>query len=692
MKRKMTNSNIEVLAPAGSPESLTAAVRAGADAVYLGGSAFSARAGAKNFDSGELKSAVEYCHARGVKVYLAVNTLLLQDELQKALDFVSCACTLPVDALIVQDTGLIWLLQKCAPGLRLHASTQMSIYTPLGASALFEAGIKRVVLSRELSLREIGEIHRAAPVELEAFVHGALCMSVSGQCYFSSVLGSRSGNRGLCAQPCRLPFSVTGGTGHDLSLKDLSMISRMDELSRAGIVSAKIEGRMKRPEYVAAAARASRLAADGEPVPPELVKNLGAVFSRSGFTTGYLDGKLGRDMFGVRSREDVTGATGAVFAELHSLYNHEYQRIPVSFRLTIQKEQPVVLFAADRDGRTARVSLDEAPQPALSRAIDEERCAEQLKKTGGTPFYADEIVCEIGERLSVPVSSLNRLRREALEKLEQLRMCRAEIPFQMCRIPEAGTHTAKRLRLRARFATTDLPPAAKQCELVYLPYDTDLDILQKLKADGYPVALEIPRGMFGMEKAVRARLSAAKEVGFSDVWAGNLGAAALGRELGLTVHGGFSLNITNTAALLWHSEFGLADTELSFELTLAQAAAVGGELPRGLLLYGRLPLMLTRNCPAANAGGCKNCETAPFLTDRKGIRFPVQCYGACSEVLNSVPLYMADRLREVRNQDFGVLRFTTESAREAEEIIGRYLAGSPDDGEHTRGLYYRGIE
>ena len=689
----MTNSKIEVLAPAGSPESLTAAVRAGADAVYLGGSAFSARAGAKNFDDGELKTAVEYCHARGVKVYLAVNTLLLQDELQKALDFISYACTLPVDALLVQDAGLIRLLQKCAPGLRLHASTQMSIHTPLGASALYEAGIKRVVLSRELSLREIAEIHESSPVELEAFVHGALCMSVSGQCYFSSVLGSRSGNRGLCAQPCRLPFSVTGGTGHDLSLKDLSMISRMDELSRAGIVSAKIEGRMKRPEYVAAAARACRLAADGEPVPPELVKNLGAVFSRSGFTTGYLDGKLGRDMFGVRSKEDVAGATGAVFAELHGLYNHEYQRIPVHFHLTVQKDQPVVLLAADNGGRTARVSLGETPQPAVSRPIDEERCAEQLKKTGGTPFYAERVTCKIGEGLSVPVSALNKLRRAALEKLEQMRMCHAEIPFQMCQIPQPNNHMAKKMRLRARFAGAVLPPAAKQCEIVYIPYNTDLNTVSKLKEDGFSVALEIPRGMFGLENAVRARLAAAKDAGITGVWAGNLGAAALGRELGMDVHGGFSLNITNTAALEWYREFGLADTELSFELTLAQAAAIGGELPRGLLLYGRLPLMLTRNCPAANAaGGCRNCKTAPFLTDRKGIRFPVQCQGACSEILNSVPLYMADRLNEVRNQDFCVLRFSTESAEEAEEMIGRYLSGAPDGGEHTRGLYYRGME
>ena len=688
----MRNNPLEVLAPAGSPESLTAAVRAGADAVYLGGSLFSARASAKNFDDGELKDAVQYCHARGVKVYLAVNTVLLEHELPKAIEFVRYACTLPVDAVLVQDTGLLLLLKKCAPGLRLHASTQMSIHTPLGAAALQKAGVKRVVISRELSLKEIAEIHAATPVELEAFVHGALCMSVSGQCYFSSVLGSRSGNRGLCAQPCRLPFSVTGGTGHDLSLKDLSMITRMDELAQAGVCSAKIEGRMKRPEYVAAATRSCRLAADKQPVPDDLLQNLGAVFSRSGFTTGYLDGKLGRDMFGIRSKEDVTGATSAVFAELHGLYNQEYQRVPIHFILRIQKGEPVELSAADREGNRVKAGFGDLPEQAINRPIDEERCTEQLKKTGGTPFYAEQVTCEIGSGLSVPVSSLNKLRRAALEKLETARGSHPPIPFEVFPLPQTNNHIAKRMKFRARFANAELPECAKNCELVYLPYHMDLQKIQLLKENGFPVAIEIPRGMFGMENEIKNRLESVKSIGITDVWAGNLGAAQLGKELGFAVHGGFSLNITNSAAMEWYREFGLADTELSFELTLPQAAAIGGEMRRGLLLYGRLPLMLTRNCPAANAGGCKGCNHAPFLTDRRGIRFPVQCYGACSEVLNSVPLYMADRLNEVRNQDFCLLRFSTETPQESEKILEQYLSGAPDTGEHTRGLYYRGIE
>ncbi len=690
-------NSLEVLAPAGSPESLTAAVRAGADAVYLGGRSFSARASAKNFSDEELEEAVRYCHARGVSVHLTVNTVFLEDELPAVLEFIRFACTLPVDAVLVQDTGLFYMLKKCAPDLPIHASTQMSIHTPLGVSALEQAGASRVVLSRELSLREIKEIRTASTVELESFVHGALCMSVSGQCYFSAMLGSRSGNRGLCAQPCRLPFSVPGGTGHDLSLKDYSMITRVNELRNAGICSAKIEGRMKRPEYVAAATHACRLAADGEPVPEELLQNLNAVFSRSGFTTGYPDGKLGREMFGMRSKEDVTGATSAVFSTLHTLYQNEAQRVPVHFMLRIQKGKPVLLRAQDSEGHCAEES-GEIPQPAVNRAIDATRCEEQLKKTGGTPYFVSSVQCEIGEGLSVPVSLLNKLRRAVLDRLSEQRSEQPPFSFTAYPVPQSNTHHAGELKFRARFANTDLPDNARYLDLIYLPYNMDINILAKLKSDGFPVALEIPRGMFGMEAAVRHRLEAAKDAGIADVWAGNLGAAALGRELGMTVHGGFSLNITNTAALAWYEEFGLADAELSFELTLAQAAAIGGELPRGLMLYGRQPLMLTRNCPAANAGGCKNCHgrasghNAPMLTDRKGIQFPVQCYGACSEVLNSVPLSMSDRLREVRNQDFALLRFSIESKEEAAAVIERYRGGTPAAGEFTRGLYYRGIE
>lgn len=280
---------IEVLSPAGGWPALEAAVRAGAQAVYLGGPQFGARAGAQNFSREELSEAVRYCHQRGVRVHVTVNTLIKDSELPEALDLVKFLCSISVDAVLVQDMGLLHLIRERAPGLTVHASTQMSLHTPAGVRLLKALGVKRAVLARELSLSEIKEISEGCDIELEGFVHGALCMCVSGQCYLSALLGGRSGNRGQCAQPCRLPFGAPGGTGHDLSLKDLSYINSIGELQKAGVCSAKIEGRMKRPEYVAAATAACRLAADGQPVPEELSSALGAVFSRSGFTDGYIN-------------------------------------------------------------------------------------------------------------------------------------------------------------------------------------------------------------------------------------------------------------------------------------------------------------------------------------------------------------------------------------------------------------------
>lgn len=695
-RKSIPLEHMEILAPAGSPESLAAAVRAGADAVYLGADSFSARASAHNFDSQALREAVRYCHARGVRVHLALNTLLLEDELPRAVELARYACTLPVDAVLVQDPGLLLRLRACAPQLPLHASTQMSLHTPAGARAAEEAGCTRAVLAREMSLEEIRQVRGAVSLELESFVHGALCMSVSGQCYFSAMLGSRSGNRGMCAQTCRLPFSGPGGTGHDLSLKDLSLISRLGDLAAAGVCSAKIEGRMKRPEYVAAAVTACRRQADGDAPPPRLLENLESVFSRSGFTAGFADGgSPGRAMFGVRSREDVAAATPALFGELHALYKDEYPRVPVSFSLTAEAGRPLRLEASDGEGRLAQAEGD-PPEPARTRPVDEARCREQLAKTGGTPFRPAEIRCQVGEGLAFPVSQLNRLRRQVLDSLLEQRAERPAIPFQQVPFSPAPHAAAPGpLPLRIRVTGHRLPEGAAQCQLVYVPYDTPPEQLARWREEGVRAALELPRGMFGLEPRVRRALEQAGEAGFRECWAGNLGAAQLAKECGFTVHGGFSLNITNTAALEFYREFGLADAELSFELTLAQAAGLGGPLPRGTLLYGRQPLMLTRACPAANGPkGCLRCRESgrfPSLTDRKGKQFPVQCYGACSEVLNALPLELSDRLGEVRGMDFGVLRFSVESLEEQAAVLRRYRQGLPPAGEFTRGLSYRGV-
>ena len=685
----------EVLAPAGKMETLIAAVRGGADAVYLGAQSFSARAGAQNFTKDELSEAVKLCHQRGVRVHLTVNTLLREEELPQALELVEFACSLPVDAVLVQDLGLLYLLRKCCPDLPLHASTQMSIHTPAGVRFCKKIGFERVVLSREMSLSEIAACKKENPqIDLEAFVHGALCMSVSGQCYFSAMLGSRSGNRGQCAQTCRLPFSAPGGTGHDLSLKDLSMISRVSDLTEAGVMSLKIEGRMKRPEYVAAAARACRLAADGEKIPQNLQTDLEQVFSRGGFTTGFPDGRRDSSMFGTRQPEDSQKAK-AVFPELHELYKAEYPRVPVSFSLQIKKNFPVTLLAEDENGH--RVKVDgPIPEAAKTRAISEERCKEQLCKTGGSPFFVKKISTKIEDGLSVPMKELNALRRQTLEILLDERADFLKIPFQY-KLPQKMPHHAGKVSFRAHFPSGEVPQEADCCELVYVPCGVPQETLSALQKRGFRVGIELPRGMFGIEEQLRKELQKAKKIGIPDVFAGTLNAVALAQEEGMRIHGGYSLNVFNMQALDFLEEEGLCDTELSFELSLQQACALGGQLPRGTMVYGRQALMLTRCCPIANGGcpGRKNpwggCGNPRTLVDRKEIEFPVSCVGACSEIYNSVPLSLLGRQKELSNLDFVSVRFTTETLEEERSIFMHLKEDTPILGALTRGLSYRGV-
>ncbi len=692
----MSEKPIEVLAPAGGPEALRAAVFAGADAVYLGGPAFGARAHAKNFTLEELSEAVSFCHARGVRVHVTVNTLLKDRELPEALDLASALCEMGVDAVLVQDMGLFSLLRERAPQLPLHASTQMSLHTPGGARLLYELGARRVVLARELSLSEIREISESCPVELESFAHGALCMSLSGQCYFSAVLGGRSGNRGMCAQPCRLPFAASGGTGHDLSLKDLSFLQRLSELERAGVCSAKIEGRMKRPEYVAAAVSACRKAADGEPIPQELTRNLEAVFSRSGFTEGYLTGRRGRDMFGVRTKDDVTDATAKVFSSLRGLYRGEQQSVPVSLTLE-QRGDLLSLTARDEEGGESKAALSAMAEelPPLS----EERCEGQLKKTGGTPFLVKRLtVPEGGVRAGV--SQLNSLRRAALEKLLSQRAEKRPIPFQEKGYqppPRCGGENAGEPPVRACFRSPEqIGPEALGCESIALPLDTDPKALFRLREQGFSrILLEQPRAFFGAESRVKALMAARMKDGFREFIVGNLGGLWLGKELGATLHGSFSLNVFNTAALEQFQRLGLSSAELSFELSGKEAAALGGALPRGVMVYGRQALMLTRNCPLANSPkGCLHCKTPGFLTDRLKKHFPVVCTGTgqarYSEVLNSVPLWLGNRVDHFA--DFRILRFTVENSVECNQVLKAFFRQEAPDFDYTRRMFSEGVE
>lgn len=685
----------EILAPVGSPEVIYPAVRMGANAVYLGADIFSARGNAGNFNREQLLEAVKYCHARNVAVHLACNTLIHDNEMESALKLIKYACEIGIDAVIIQDIGLASLVRKAAPDMVLHASTQMSVHTAEAAKMLYDMGFERVVLARELSKSEIKEIadklrNMNCPIELEVFVHGALCMSVSGQCYMSAMLGGRSGNRGLCAQPCRLPFDA-GGNGHDLSLKDLSLISNLRELHEIGVTSFKIEGRMKRPEYVASAVSACRQSLDKGFADKEILEKLRAVFSRSGFTDGYYTARLDPDMFGTRSKDDVTSATNKLLTQLRTGYKDEMPLVPVSFALEVKKGRPVRLTVRDHDGNFAEAEGD-IPETAITTPLSSERCESCLHKTGGTPFYTDKIEYIIDNGLTLSVKALNAVRREALQALLAIREKVMPTDFEMPNVPKPSTHNTKSMGFRAKFHSGNIPDDFLDCELVYVPMFLADSEICSLMDRGFAVAAEIPRAMFGREAEIEKRLKELQTIGVYEVLASNIGAVALAKKLGMDIHGGFGLNLANTASLEWAEAMGMLDAEVSFELTLTQIARLGGNIPRGIISYGRLPLMLTRNCPVKNDGkGCKNCKTPSLIRDRKGKEFPIICDKRSCEILNCVPLVLSDRQDEIKNIDFEVLCFNVENSVESSEKLKDYVEKNAPKAEFTRGLYYRGL-
>lgn len=661
----------EILAPAGSMESLVAGVRSGANAVYLGGKMFNARRNAGNFDNDELKTAVEYCHRRGVKVYLTLNIVVSDEEFESAYDTVKYALSVGVDAFIVQDIGLAKMIKEHFPQAKLHGSTQMSIMTPAGVKYAESLGFSRVVLAREMSLEEIREIRKSTDLELEIFVHGALCMCVSGQCYLSSMLGSRSGNRGLCAQPCRLPFTARGDKKEcALSLKDLSIIEHLEELD--GITSLKIEGRMKRPEYVSAAVTAVKKAMNGIYTGTDSF-NLRSVFSRSGFTDGYLMGQLGRDMFGTRQKEDVLSA-GNVLKEISHNYDNENPLLPMDIKFICKKDTPCSLTVTAL-GRTITV-IGETPEIAIKRPMEAEALRQRLSKLGGTQFYADKINIVLDNGLIIPVSKINELRRKAVEEIEQLPEITIEAtPFEK----KAYTEKKKTPYLTASFRSAEQIPDRHPFKNVFIPMNSSLEDFVDNRA-----GVVLPRGLFSMENEMRTRLEKLKRAGVTKALCGNLGSYQLAKEMGFEVFGDFSLNVFNS-----ESADMIKNPILSFELTLEQANRINAE-NTGIIVYGYVPLMLTRNCPVKTSIGCYECNKQGKLTDRKGYEFPVICSDyPCVEILNSVPIYMLDRMSEIKT-DFAHFYFSTESVKDVEKIIHMYEAGEKPDFKYTRGLYQRG--
>ena len=688
-------SKIEILAPVGNEEMLRAAVFSGADAVYLGFSGFNARTSANNFNADTLKDAVTFCHARGVAVHVALNTTVYGGELPALEQAIRAVAASGADAVICQDLAVATLIGKIAPQLPRHGSTQMSVHSLQGALELKELGFTRVVLARELSMPEVEHITKHCGIETECFVHGALCMCVSGQCYMSVFLGGRSGNRGSCAGPCRLPFEANAlpegkpGRLHHLSLKDNSVIDKLDKLQALGVASAKIEGRLRTPEYVAAAVSACLAGREGRAYDRDLLKN---AFSRSGFTSGYLDGKIDGTMFGVRSEADAE-QTKKTLPMLRELYRRERSRVPVKMKLEIE-EGGEKLTVTDADGSKAFAYGDAEPQPA--RTDPTESLHRSLAKTGGTPFAVEDqdITVEMdGGPWFIPGGAVNELRREALDALLKKREVLRPWPTTEEHVPALPLRTLPPHRtLRARFESWEQVPERALDGIEYL-------ILPIAQADRVPrewrakTLLELPRVMFGkLEEDTARRIAATQDSGFAGYEVSNIAHLRLCR--GLPMSGSFGLNITNQLAAQFYADNGLGSMLILPEVKDSDISTIapthnGRPVPTGVLVYGHMPLMITRACPLQNIHNCAHCDKTGVLTDRKAKKFPVRCGLGVRTIYNPVPIYMGDKPGAL-TVDYGVAYFTLESREEAAKILEMIRTHAPFEGDFTRGLYFKG--
>ena len=643
-------SKIEILAPVGSEEMLHAAVFSGADAVYLGFSGFNARTSAGNFDADSLKEAVRFCHVRGVKVHVALNTTVYGTELAQLANAVRAVAASGADAVICQDLAVAKLIGEIAPELPRHGSTQMSVHTLQGALELKDLGFTRVVLARELSLPEVEAITRL-PFEANPLPEG---------------------------RPGRL---------HHLSLKDNSVIDKLDRLQAIGVASAKIEGRLRTPEYVAAAVNACLAGREGRAYDRDLLKN---AFSRSGFTSGYLDGKIDGTMFGVRSEADAE-LTRKTLPALRELYRRERSRVPVKMKLEIE-EGGEKLTVTDADGNRAFAYGDAEPQPA--RTDPTESLQRSLSKTGGTPFAVEKIDVEMdGGPWFVPGSAVNELRRTALEGLQQKRETLRPWPMHEVELPPLPQRTLPPHRtLRARFESWDQVPEQALSGLEAL-------ILPIAQADRVPRAwrsktiLELPRVMFGaLEADTARRIAATQEAGFAGYEAGNIAHLRMCR--GLPLSGGFGLNVTNQLSAQFYADHGLNAILILPEVKDSDIASIapaqnGQPVPTGVIVYGHMPLMVTRACPLQNIHDCAHCDKTGLLTDRKAKKFPVRCGMGVRTIYNPVPIYMGDKPGAL-TVDYGVAYFTLETREEAAAILDSIRQHAPFEGEFTRGLYFKG--
>ena len=691
---------LELLAPAGSMEALRAAVQNGANAVYLGCGQFNARQSAKNFTPQALTEAVKYCHVRGVAVHLALNTLVSDKESQEAAALIRHAALSGVDAFIVQDLGVIQLCKQIAPHIPIHGSTQMTVHSLPGVLLCAAWGLSRVVLSRELSREEIRYITQNSPIEIEVFGHGALCMSYSGQCYLSTAIGGRSGNRGRCAQPCRQSYGYgRWQSKYPLSLKDNCLIHYLQDLQVMGVASLKLEGRMKRPEYVAAVTNVYRQAIDAGNVTRPMMEKLHTAFNRQGFTDGYYSDKTGSHMFGIR--EEKSEDQGWM-REVRQTYEAvENGLVPIRFYCSVRPDG-TTLSVTDPDGRVCTLS-GPVPEPARVMELTQDALTERLSKTGGTPYRCAEVRADITPGLSLSAAAINALRRDVLNLLTAQRARREDArlsrPQKTVHFSGSREHPELTVQITSREQITGrllkLNPAVLYVPIHLLAGDPDFcrTLVQRVK-----VCAVLPRIVHDGELAdLRQNMKDIRLLGVREVLVGNLGLLIPARECGMRIRGDFGLNLYNSMSVNIARDWELRSVCLSFEMTLPQIRDVSKAVPCEILSYGRLPLMVTENCLIKGRTGQCTCHLSPAkLTDKTGADFPIiKDANSCRSVLlNGKKLNWLDRQDDLARLGLWATRlyFTTENPKEVDQVLACVHNPTPfDPGASTRGLYLRGL-
>ncbi len=684
---------MELLAPAGNMECLKTAISFGADAVYFAGKQFGARSFADNFSDEEIFEAAEYCRLRGVKTYVTVNTMTTDRELLELDRFLGVLADAGVDGVIVQDLGVLRRVKQVCPQLPVHGSTQMTVHNLSGVQKLEELGVSRVVLARELSSKDMQTILKGCQAEIEVFVHGAMCMSYSGQCLMSSILGGRSGNRGKCAQPCRLAYhSGDGKEKTYLSLLDMSLASHLEELKQMGVASLKIEGRMKGPDYIGAVVGTYRRCIDEMRKPTKWEEEqMNRVFFRGGLTDGYFIGKTGPNMFSFE-KPDNPYARQAGEPAMPPMERNPMNA--VCHVILAEGKKPEIILTAM--GKTVTCYGESALERAQKGAPDEDAIQRQLNKTGGTAFAFSPISLEITGMPFVPVKTLNGLRRNGIEALTREINKSAKKEFLPQPILMQQKKQNRPMAFTASVYSKEQFDAVK--EFPFVKIDVPLHLVLAEPEHYLPekerILLNPPVILLDCQwKKVAEQILQLEDMGFAGLRAENIGSFSLGKKL--SIWGGHRLNLANHLALQEIRGFGAEVTCLSAELNLAQIRDLQGELPTEVLGYGYLPLMITENCVLENMQKCP-CDGTGVLVDRKGKSFPVIKDGnVCrSVILNTVPLYMGDRLDELQGAGVAYCRlaFTVESAEETKQVCRVYCSGENFVGEYTRLHYYKGVK